>query len=231
MGELSAGQLGNERGQLVNTPNVDWYALSPELALLATAAVCLLAAALLPPGGRRPFSAFIAAAGFVTAGVFAVLVFHDSESARTIVNNAAYRDQLAAFAQVLIAGCGLLGVGVAYTHRLKPTRVAEFYALLATAAAGMMFMVAAGNLMTLFLGLEWFSITLYILCALDLDRPESLEAGAQVPDRRQLRFGRAPLRLGARVRLDAGARVLARSPPQPPRRTSPATRCSWPAWP
>ena len=78
---------------------------------------------------------------------------------------------------MLIAGCGLLGVGVAYTHRLKPTRVAEFYALLATAAAGMMFMVAAGNLMTLFLGLEWFSITLYILCALDLDRPESLEAG------------------------------------------------------
>ena len=71
----------------------------------------------------------------------------------------------------------MLGVGVAYAHRLKPTRVAEFYALLATAAAGMMFMVAAGNLMTLFLGLEWFSITLYILCAIDLDRPDSLEAG------------------------------------------------------
>jgi NADH-quinone oxidoreductase subunit N len=31
--------------------------------------------------------------------------------------------------------------------------------------------------MTLFLGLEWFSISLYILCAIDLDRPDSLEAG------------------------------------------------------
>jgi NADH-quinone oxidoreductase subunit N len=31
--------------------------------------------------------------------------------------------------------------------------------------------------MTLFLGLEWFSISLYVLCALDLDREESLEAG------------------------------------------------------
>ena len=59
----------------------------------------------------------------------------------------------------------------------RRARVAEYYALLAAAGGGMMFIVAAENLMTLFLGLEWFSITLYVLCALDLDRKESLEAG------------------------------------------------------
>ena len=31
--------------------------------------------------------------------------------------------------------------------------------------------------MTLFLGLEWFSIALYVLCALDANRSKSLEAG------------------------------------------------------
>ena len=36
-----------------------------------------------------------------------------------------------------------------------------------SAGAGMCFLVAANNLMTLFLGLEWFSISLYILCAID----------------------------------------------------------------
>ena len=41
----------------------------------------------------------------------------------------------------------------------------------------MAFFVSAGNLMTLFLGLEWFSIALYILVALDTHRKESLEAG------------------------------------------------------
>ncbi len=41
----------------------------------------------------------------------------------------------------------------------------------------MMFFVSAGNLMTLFLGLEWFSIALYVLCALDTHRERSLEAG------------------------------------------------------
>ncbi|HVM69237.1 MAG TPA: hypothetical protein VM204_05300, partial [Gaiellaceae bacterium] len=43
----------------------------------------------------------------------------------------------------------------------------EYYALLAAAGAGMVFFVTASNLLTLFLGLEWFSIALYIMCALE----------------------------------------------------------------
>ncbi len=49
--------------------------------------------------------------------------------------------------------------------------------LLSTAGAGMIFLASANNLMTLFLGLEWFSISLYILCAIDAERERSLEAG------------------------------------------------------
>ena len=37
--------------------------------------------------------------------------------------------------------------------------------------------VSAANLMTMFLALEWFSIALYVLCALDTHRRQSLEAG------------------------------------------------------
>jgi NADH-quinone oxidoreductase subunit N len=37
--------------------------------------------------------------------------------------------------------------------------------------------VSANTLMTLFLGLEWFSISLYILCAIDVELAGSLEAG------------------------------------------------------
>ncbi len=54
---------------------------------------------------------------------------------------------------------------------------AEYYALLLAAAAGMVFLVQATNLMTLFLGLEWFSIALYVLCAYDVGVKGSLEAG------------------------------------------------------
>src|SRR5205085_2377143 len=47
---------------------------------------------------------------------------------------------------------------------------------LAAAGDGLAFFVGANNLMTLFLALEWFSISLYILCAIDRDRLRGLEA-------------------------------------------------------
>jgi len=60
---------------------------------------------------------------------------------------------------------------------MRDNHVAEYYALLAAAGSGMAFFVAANNLMTLFLGLEWLSISLYILCAIDRDLINGLEAG------------------------------------------------------
>ena len=78
---------------------------------------------------------------------------------------------------MIIAGAGLLTVGVSYSARMREDHIGEYYALLATAVAGMAFLVQAGNLMTLFLGLEWFSVCLYILCAIEIDLESSLEAG------------------------------------------------------
>ena len=66
---------------------------------------------------------------------------------------------------------------ISYGERMREENIAEYYALLAAAGAGMVFFVQASNLMTLFLGLEWFSIALYVLCAIDIDLVGSLEAG------------------------------------------------------
>src|SRR3954452_15133038 len=60
---------------------------------------------------------------------------------------------------------------------MRDEHVAEYYALLTASGAGMLFFVQAGNLMTLFLGLEWFSIALYVLTAIDINLLGSLEAG------------------------------------------------------
>src|SRR5213075_2599413 len=64
-----------------------------------------------------------------------------------------------------------------YRERTREDHAAEYYALLAASGAGMAFFVGAANLMTLFLALEWFSIALYIMCAIDYDLEGSLEAG------------------------------------------------------
>ena len=158
------------------TPSIDWAALSPELILLGGAAVCLLVPLFLPHGWRRHFCAFVSILSFVGAGAAAIALFQMDETATTIVADAINRDRLAELAQVLIAGSGLLAVGVSYAYVLRE-RMGEYYTLLLAAAAGMCFFVAANNLMTMFLGLEWFSISLYILCAIAIEEPASLEAG------------------------------------------------------
>ena len=131
------------------------------------------------------------------------------------------RDRLGALAQVILAGIGVLVVLVSHGDRRRD-HVGEYYALVTAAGAGMLFFVSAGNLMTLFLGLEWLSIALYVLCALDTHRDAVARGGAQVPDRRLLRLGHPPLRLGARLRRDGRARLRRRSA-TPRART---TRCS-----
>ena len=78
---------------------------------------------------------------------------------------------------MLIAGSGAVTVLLSYREKWRDEHVAEVYALLTAAGAGMLFFVQAANLMTLFLALEWFSIALYVLSAIDIDLIGSLEAG------------------------------------------------------
>jgi NADH-quinone oxidoreductase subunit N len=159
-------------------PTIDWAALSPELILLGGASICLIVALFLPWSWRRPFCAVVAKLCFIGAGVAATILFAGDETGAGVVADAIQRDRLAELAQIFVAGSGLFAVGVSFDwSREERTRVGEYYALLLSAGAGMCFFVAASNLMTLFLGLEWFSISLYVLCAIAVSSLPSLEAG------------------------------------------------------
>jgi NADH-quinone oxidoreductase subunit N len=162
---------------MIPTPNVDWLALSPSLIPLAASCVALLGAVLVPARARHPLAAIVCALGFAGAFAAAAWLFRETPDARAVIGDALARDRLAALAQMIVAGVGFLAVGVSYTERKRTEHVGEYYALLAACGGGMAFFVAANNLMTLFLGLEWFSLCLYVLCAIDTDRETSLEAG------------------------------------------------------
>ena len=162
---------------MIARPHVDWVSIAPELVLLGAAGVLLLGAVLIPAAWRRGASAFLAALGFGGAFAAAVAVFVDTPNGGPAIADALFRDRFGALAQVIVCGAGLAAVGVSYGERLRREHVGEYYALLTAAGAGMAFFVTAGNLMTLFLSLEWFSICLYVLCAIDIDLEGSLEAG------------------------------------------------------
>ena len=162
----------------ITTPTIDWFALSPVLALLAAGSLALLGAVLVPPGVRRPLGFFVTAAGFAAGFFFAAWVFMDSEDATGIVAGAMRRDRWYALAALIVCAAGFLATFVSWGERPRgDEHVGEYFALLSWAAAGMIFLAGAANLMTIFLGLEWFSIALYILCAVSAARPAGLEAG------------------------------------------------------
>jgi NADH-quinone oxidoreductase subunit N len=161
---------------VIDTPSVDWLALSPTLALLAGSGIALLAAVLVPAWMRKTVAAIFAFAGFVAAAICAFVVFEQTPTPEALLEESMARDQLAALAQALLAITGAVVVFVSWAERRRDEH-GEYYALLAAAGAGMAFFVGAENLMTLFLGLEWFSLCLYILVAFDTERATSLEAG------------------------------------------------------
>jgi len=158
-------------------PSIDWSALSPVLVSLGGAVVVLLVSLFLPVRIRRGFGAVVASVCFLAAGAAAIALFAADETGRGIVADALRRDRLAELAEIFVMGAGLLTVGVSFRERGGGDRAGEYYALLLTAASGMAFFVSASNLMTLFLGLEWFSICLYVLTAIAVERLSGLEAG------------------------------------------------------
>ena len=161
---------------MIDTPKVDWLALSPTLALLAVSALTLLGGVFYPRHSVRAFSVFVSLAGFATSAALSAVVFDRSEEGTSLIAESMTRDRWGAGAALVIAVVGALVVLLSSGDGRRD-HVGEYYALVAASAAGMVFFVSADNLMTMFLALEWFSISLYVLCALDTHRRESLEAG------------------------------------------------------
>ena len=161
---------------MIQRPHVDWFALAPVNALLLATGLALLCAVLVPRPWRRGVAASVCALGYAAAFGFAIALYVRSAHGHGVVADAFRRDRLAELATMVVAGAGLLTVALSYRDRAREDHAAEYYSLLAAAGAGMAFFVAANNLMTLFLALEWFSISLYILCAIDRDRIGGLEA-------------------------------------------------------
>jgi len=171
----------------LNTPHIDWFGLSPILTLTGAAFLALLCAVIVPRRLRRLAGACFSFAGFTAGLVLAIWLYVDSPNGHTIAAGAFYRDRWTALGQIILFAVGLATTLLASEHmpgwgrnsdpERRDDHVAEFFALLLASAAGMAFFVGAANLITLFLALEWFSIALYVMCALDYDLEGSLEAG------------------------------------------------------
>src|SRR5579872_400956 len=155
----------------------DWIRILPELILLVTVLVVLLADLAGVPG-HKPWLPLLSLTGVVGAGVATGLLWANGDYG-TAFYGMMSADKLALFADMVVlfaVGLGLL-YSPGYIGSQGIRHQGEYYALMLLAALGMMLMPSADNLMIVFVGLEVLSLALYILCAYVVARNRSQEAG------------------------------------------------------
>lgn len=149
--------------QEFSQPEVQLGGIAPELLLVGVALIILVVDASFGRGDNRWYLAGLSALGLAGAAALAIMTWGDNELQ---LSNMIAADGLAAFSKVSLAAFGLLTVllGRDYLARDK-IEESEFYALVLFAVAGMMLMTAAADLIVMFLALETFSVSLYVLVA------------------------------------------------------------------
>jgi NADH-quinone oxidoreductase subunit N len=145
----------------------------PEMIVIGTALVVLLADLFLPEDNKRPL-AFLGTAGTLLA-LFATVSLgygsHEYGFSGMVAN-----DGLAWFTNVsiLCATAMVLLMSTSYGE-WEGTQKGEFHSLILLSASGMMLMARGTDLMTVFLGLETLSIPIYVLVGFHRNRFRSIE--------------------------------------------------------
>jgi NADH-quinone oxidoreductase subunit N len=158
-------------------PHIDYKALSPLMAVLGGSLVVLMIGLLRSRFARQVLVPVLTAVALATAIGLSVWIWEPGDS-KPIIAGALAVDPLALGISVLIYISGI--VTVLLSLRAVAVREAgqgEYYALLLGSISGMVVLAEAESLITLFVGLELLSIPLYVLCASELRRRTSLEAG------------------------------------------------------
>jgi NADH-quinone oxidoreductase subunit N len=159
----------------VKGPSIDWAALSPLIALAGGACVVLLVGLLRSGFARRHVTAGLT---LVTLAATAGLgVWQWGVNTEIIEATLAIDDLTLALTMLFVVGGA---AAVLMSWRGLATREAgegEYYALLLSSILGMVVLVAAQNLVVVFVGFELLSIPLYVLCATHMRREHSLESG------------------------------------------------------
>jgi NADH-quinone oxidoreductase subunit N len=150
----------------IPTPALVFQPVVPEIALCAAAIVGMLYEAF-APRSRRSVHLVVAVLGIATAGIAAVYLWGWT-GASTVLGDAIAVDRFSVVATVILVLAAAFGC-IDYTHEAGRRRLpwrGEFYPLVLFSTAGMVLIVAANDLIVVFLALEILSLALYVLTGL-----------------------------------------------------------------
>lgn len=153
----------------------DLTIILPEIVLAIYAMAALIGAVYTTKDAQAPILVWS------TAGLMALLaiwIATNGDGVNVAFNGMFIDDGFSRFAKVaiLLSAAAVLVMSQDYMSRRGLLRF-EYPLLVALASVGMMMMVSAGDLMSLYMGLELQSLSLYVVAALRRDSAKSTEAG------------------------------------------------------
>ncbi|MBY0335022.1 MAG: NADH-quinone oxidoreductase subunit NuoN [Acetobacteraceae bacterium] len=152
---------------------MNWTLALPEI-VLAVAGLVILVAGVIPKDRDTTFPCAMGVLGAFL--VTAVLVIAQGEG--TAFGGQYVADDFSAFMKLLALAGAALGLLLALDwNASQGLSRFEYPVLVLFATLGMMVMISANDLMSLYLGLELLSLPLYVLAGFDRDNPRSAEAG------------------------------------------------------
>jgi NADH-quinone oxidoreductase subunit N len=156
-------------------PAIDWAGASALVAVFGGALVVLLLG-LAPSRTLREKA--VPVLSILTLGLAIAFSVWQWGERTDLIAGALRLDELTLILTIIFCVAGIAAVLLSWRH-VAPREAAhgEYHALLLTSIAGMIVLVAAQNLVSVFLGLELLSIPLYVLCATEMRRASSLESG------------------------------------------------------
>ena len=156
--------------------NLDFLAVAPLVAIGGAVVVLLLVDVQFKPGHRWwAVAAFLGIAGATTASVFQWV--EHADGGKLFFGDMISIDGFSAFAGIVIHPLAGLALMAGWSLvRTLPRRGAEFVVLVLIAASGAHLMAASADLIMLFVALEVFSISLYILAGFTRERTGADEA-------------------------------------------------------
>ena len=153
--------------------------ISPIAALTGFMLFAIIAELGLPRSRRGGVVAMVAVTGYAYSLATAAFRWYFGLGG-SAYHGYATGDAFALFFEILFAALGILTVAVSHSYvTRRGLREGEFHILIMAAVIGMMVLGSATSLVTVFLGLELFSIALYISCGFIRADRRSQEAGAK----------------------------------------------------
>jgi NADH-quinone oxidoreductase subunit N len=157
----------------------DWAELQiilPELIVLGGALALLVFGAF--RGARATGGITLLSMGVMLAAAYYALPM--GTGSITLFNDLLAVDTFTQFVKVMILVAATLVLGMSFDWlAIGPHKKFEYPVLVLLSTAGMMVMVSANDLLTLYLGLELSALALYVLAAYDRDNATSSEAGVK----------------------------------------------------